>query len=216
MPHRIRLVRIGPERVREGDGRGGAGAHRRRPRAAPVKKPAASGGSYFATATDFSGAACANAGRSVIPELFDHAVGEQFQVVEVGLIQHLQINPLHSGLAEGASLSTISAGVPTSGVLVSQLVDLPADLRGASRDFGVVPARAHHETCGVRHRVGRPTCSATAVATRSNCALITSSATNGTLNSVAKRAASAGCLLGAGAADDDRRARLLCGFGERR
>ena len=77
-------------------------------------------------------------------------------MVQIGHIEHLQVHPLHAGLVNAASLSTISAGVPTSGLLAAQFVDLPADRGRAPGDLGVVAARAHHEARRVGDRVGGP------------------------------------------------------------
>ncbi len=53
------------------------------------------------TAIDIKPPTCGNAGSA---ELRNHLGGEQFQVVEVGHVQKLQVDPLHADLGERAEL----------------------------------------------------------------------------------------------------------------
>ena len=53
------------------------------------------------TATDINPPTCGNAGSA---ELRNHLGGEQVQVIEVGHVQKLQVDPLHTDLGERAEL----------------------------------------------------------------------------------------------------------------
>jgi hypothetical protein len=71
-------------------------------------------------------------------------------VVEVGKVEHLQVDALRAGLR--VAPQRVDRLGPSAGhAVLAQLVDLPADDRGPARELGVVPAYAHHQRRAVDH-----------------------------------------------------------------
>ena len=113
-------------------------------------------------------------------------------MVEVAEVEDLQVEPADAGGLTPASDPVGDLGGRAGQAVIAQLANLPADRLGTTRDLGVVPADAGDEAAERMTPPGSRPTSAQAAATRSKAAAAVATSTNGTLNSVAKRAASTG------------------------